>query len=178
MSIFASLDTFIKQTTTNLNPVQKTGPKGLQLIEYFEGLRLTAYQDTRGIWTQGYGHTLGVKEGDHITFDEEVAFLAEDLLIAETTILKHVAARLPQNQFDALVSFVYNVGSGNFLHSSVYADLQRFNFGNIPYDLSLWNKSNGIISVGLVTRRHAEGMLFSSGLLDLAPIAVPDKDQA
>jgi lysozyme len=113
-----------------------------------------------------------------ITFDEAVALLANDLATAEHAVFSNVAARLKQNEFDAMVSFVYNVGTGNFLKSSVYADLQRFKFDRIPYDLSLWNKSGGRVTPGLVTRRHAEGVLFSQGILNLAPVPAPDNNQA
>jgi lysozyme len=173
MSLFPTLQDYIK-TLQQPPAVQRVGPLGLQLIEYFEGLRLTAYYDTSGIISIGYGHTGGVTPGETITFDQAVTFLSEDLATAENTVLSNVSARLTQTQFDAIVSFVYNIGSGNFLTSSVYNDLQRFNFTTIPYDLSLWNRSGGRVSEGLVTRRHAEAVLFTTGTLDLAPVSVPD----
>jgi lysozyme len=181
MSLFSAVDAIANQqlqAQQSTAPVQKTGPLGLQLIEYFEGLRLTPYRDTAGIWSVGYGHSINVDPKKSITFDEAVSLLAKDLATAEHTVFSKVAARLKQNEFDAIVSFVYNVGSGNFLKSNVYADLQRFKFDRIPYDLSLWNKSGGRITAGLVTRRHAEGVLFAQGTLDFAPIAVPDDHQA
>ncbi len=173
MSLFSSVQHYIKTSQQQL-PIQQIGPLGLQLIEYFEGLRLTSYLDTSGISTIGYGHTGGVLPDETITFDEAVAYLSEDLIQAENTVLTNVAARLKQNEFDAIVAFTYNIGSGNFLKSSVYSDLQRFNFIAIPYDLSLWNRSGGRVVEGLVTRRHAEGVLFATGKLDMAPVSVPD----
>lgn len=154
------------------------GEQGLQLIEYYEGLRLSAYRDTGGVPTIGYGHTGDVQMGDTCTFEQAVAYLAADVSWAESFVHNHITTSLYQHQFDAIISFVFNVGVGNFLKSSVYADIQNANLVHVPYSLSLWNKSGGRVVEGLVNRRHSEGVLFATNTLNLAPVNRPDRNQA
>ena len=139
-----------------------TSPAGRSLIESFEGCVYVAYQDQRGIWTCGYGHTQGVVEGVVCTKAQADAWLEGDLAIAEGAVNRMVKAALRQNQFDALVSLVYNIGQGNFAESTV---LKRLNIGTPDYSgaataFLLWNKTNGEINPGLVRRREAEQALF------------------
>src|SRR5882672_5891147 len=91
---------------------QTTNQAGLQLIESFEGLRLNSYQDSVGVWTIGYGHTQGVKQGQTITQPQAQAFLQQDLGVAEAAVNGH-GLTLTDNQFAALVSFTFNLGAGN-----------------------------------------------------------------
>lgn len=91
---------------------QTINDAGLKLIESFEGLRLTAYQDSVGVWTIGYGHTQGVAQGQTITQQQAEAFLQQDLAVAEAAVNGRGLA-LTDNQFAALVSFTFNLSAGN-----------------------------------------------------------------
>lgn len=133
---------------------------GLKLIEHFEGLRLKAYKDSVGIWTIGYGHTAGVCEGDEITPEQAEAFLHNDVAWAERVIATKVPCRISQNQFDALVSLIYNIGSGNFAKSSVLRALNAGDMKAAAEGFLLWNKAGGKEIVGLTNRRRAEMLLF------------------
>lgn len=154
------------------------GEQGVQLIEYFEGCRLTSYQDSKGIWTIGLGHTGNIKPRQTITHAQAVKFFADDITWAENFIKNHITRSLLQNQFDALVSFTFNVGVGNFLHSSVLTNINAGRFDLIPHSLCLWNQSGGHVITGLVTRRHAEAVLFSFNKLEFSPVHTPDDWQA
>ena len=88
----------------------KTSPKGIALIKEFEGLRLKAYKCPGGVWTIGYGHTAGVKSGMVITEAQAEEYLKADLIVFER-YLNGLGLALNQNQFDALVSFIYNPDS-------------------------------------------------------------------
>lgn len=87
--------------------------KGKQLIKKYEGCRLKAYKCPRGVWTIGYGHTNNVRPDDVITQDEANELFKRDVKIFENTINRLVKAKLNQNQFDALVSFTFNLGYGD-----------------------------------------------------------------
>lgn len=90
----------------------KTGQAGLSLIKQFEGCRLTAYKCPAGVWTIGYGHTAGVKQGQKITQEQADGLLTEDLQKYEKKVDKYDGRYWwNQNEFDALVSFAFNVGS-------------------------------------------------------------------
>lgn len=90
----------------------QTSDKGIALIKGFEGLRLKAYKCSAGVWTIGYGHTKGVKEGQTITEAEAETLLREDLRTFEVGVSSLVTVFLHQCQFDALVSFAFNLGVG------------------------------------------------------------------
>lgn len=90
----------------------KTSDRGITMIKSFEGLSLEAYGCAAGIWTIGYGHTKGVRTGQRVTQEEAEALLRDDICDAEGAVSQ--CGILNQNQFDALVSFVFNVGLGAF----------------------------------------------------------------
>lgn len=90
----------------------KTSDRGITMIKSFEGLSLEAYRCAAGIWTIGYGHTKGVRTGQRVTQEEAEALLRDDICDAEGAVSQ--CGILNQNQFDALVSFVFNVGLGAF----------------------------------------------------------------
>ena len=92
----------------------KYSKAGLALTESFEGCRLQAYQDSKGVWTIGYGHTAGVHSGMTGTQDLANQWLAQDVQWAESAVNANVHVALTQPEFDALVDFVFNAGSGNF----------------------------------------------------------------
>src|SRR5271170_2925710 len=104
-----------------------TSAKGRALIASFEGLRLEAYLDGRGIATIGYGHTLGVKMADTCTQEQADVWLASDLVNAQKCITGLVKVVITQNQYDALTSLAYNIGCGNFSKSTVLLELNACN---------------------------------------------------
>lgn len=146
--------------------VMKTGDLGVQLITHFEGFFDLAYKDPVGILTIGYGHIKGVYAGQRITKEQGIAFLREDLAEAEGHVNKYVKVPLSQNQFDALVAFVFNVGGGAFQKSTLLSLLNQGNYDAVPAQLARWNKAGGKELPGLTRRRRSEGVLFSKGVLD------------
>ena len=145
----------------------KTSQRGLALIAEFEGLELKAYPDpgTGGEpFTIGYGHTGGVKLGDTCTKAQALEWLAEDVVEAEEAIEKYVKVDLSQDQFDALVSFIFNCGAGNFKNSTMLSMINRGEFENAAAQFVRWNRAAGNVMVGLTRRRMAESSLFQSEL--------------
>lgn len=144
---------------------RRIGDAGLALVKLAEALRLKAYAATpdeaaRGIWTIGWGHTRGVKEGDVCTVAEAEAFLREDLADSETTVWNMVRVPLTQNQFDALVSLAFNIGSGNFALSTLLRRLNLADYAGAAHEFTKWDKQSGKILKGLTIRRTAERELF------------------
>lgn len=134
------------------------------MIAGHEGLRLEAYLCPAGVWTIGYGHTKGAKPGMTITRQRAEALLKEDLLTAENTV-NRLYLKLNQNQFDALVSFVFNVGSGNFLRSTLLKKIQaNANDPAIAAEFNKWNRGGGRVLPGLVKRRQQEAELYFSNI--------------
>ncbi|MGF6476608.1 lysozyme [Pantoea dispersa] len=138
----------------------QTSNNGINLIKRFEGLRLEAYRDSVGIPTIGYGHTHGVKMGDVITGAQADAFLREDLQVAELTINTNVKVKLTQGQFDALASFVFNLGSGNFVKSTLLKKLNTGDYAGAADEFGKWVNAGGKKLPGLVKRRAAEREVF------------------
>lgn len=142
--------------------MMKTSPKGINLIKQFEGLRLVAYKCPAGVLTIGYGHTKGVKPGDTTTAEYAEQLLISDLKTAETVVGRECPT-LNQNQFDALVSFVFNCGEGNFRKSTLLKCVKANPDGmNIRTELARWNKADGSVLPGLIRRRKAETELYFS----------------
>lgn len=140
----------------------KTSPKGIALIKEFEGLRLKAYQCPGGVWTIGYGHTAGVKPGMLISKVQAEEYLKADLIAFER-YLNGLGLALNQNQFDALVSFIYNVGTGNFSNSTLLRKVRANPQDNSIMDEFLrWVYSKGRVLPGLQRRRLAEMKLYFS----------------
>ena len=136
--------------------------QGLQLTEQFEGLRLGAYQDQVGRWTIGYGHTAGVKPGDICTQADAEAMLAADVAWAVAIVNHTVKIQLTQGQFDALVDFTFNLGSGNFTHSSLLSLVNQRRFVDAANEFDKWSHAGGQIVAGLLRRRQAEEVEFQS----------------
>ena len=140
----------------------KTSPKGIALIKEFEGLRLKAYQCPGGVWTIGYGHTAGVKPGMLISKAQAEEYLKADLIAFER-YLNGLGLALNQNQFDALISFIYNVGTGNFSSSTLLRKVRANPQDNSIMDEFLrWVYSKGRVLPGLQRRRLAEMKLYFS----------------
>lgn len=131
--------------------------KGLRLIKNFEGCRLTAYKCSAGIWTIGWGHTAGVKQGMTITQKQADDMLKTDLVVYENHV-KSLKREFNQNEFDALVSFCYNCGIG-----SLKTLCKNRTNAQIAEALLLYNKAGGRVLEGLNRRRKAERELFLSG---------------
>ena len=139
-----------------------TSPKGIALIKEFEGLRLKAYQCPGGVWTIGYGHTAGVKPGMLISKAQAEEYLKADLIAFER-YLNGLGLALNQNQFDALVSFIYNVGTGHFSSSTLLRKVRANPQDNSIMDEFLrWVYSKGRVLPGLQRRRLAEMKLYFS----------------
>lgn len=137
--------------------------KDKSIVKGHEGLELIAYKDGGGVWTIGWGHTgAEVRAGMLITLAQAEELLTNDLRSAEGHINTSVLVPLTQNQFDALVSFVFNVGGGAFESSTLLKLLNAGDYGGAANQLPRWNKDNGRIVQGLTNRREAERKLFLS----------------
>ena len=141
--------------------LMKLGERGTEILKYFEGCKLTAYQDSVGVWTIGYGHTKGVYDGMTITQDQAEQMLLSELEEYEGYIKDMVTVPLTQNQFDALVVWVYNLGPTNFRNSTLLKELNAGNYNAAGQEITRWNKAGGKVLAGLVKRREAEAQLFS-----------------
>lgn len=142
----------------------KTSDAGLEFIAQREGLRLYAYPDpaTGGApWTIGHGHTgAEVSPSTVITPEQARMLLEEDCEKAEQCIEHHVTVPLNQNQFDACVSFIFNLGCGNFTASTLLKLLNAGNYQAAAAQFCRWDKANGQVMAGLTARRRAESDLF------------------
>lgn len=138
----------------------KYSKAGLELTESFEGCRLAAYQDSKGVWTIGYGHTAAVHAG--LTCTQELAeqWLAQDVQWAESAVNVRVKSPLTQAEFDSLVDFVFNCGAGNFAHSTLLSLLNHGNHAKAALEFEKWDRCGGVELPGLLRRRKAEASLF------------------
>lgn len=150
----------------------------LLLIQYHEGLRLEAYADPGYGWkiaTIGYGHTTQagppiVTKGMRITTEEAQRILEADLLAVEVAVREAVKVPLNDNQFGALVSLTFNIGSGAFRRSTLLRKLNQRDYAGAADEFKRWNKSNGKVLPGLTLRRKAEAGLFQAPLM---PVGKP-----
>jgi len=153
-------------STTELLPLNKlnVSDSGVTFIAGFEGFRSNVYNDAAGKATIGYGHLLTATDSfpDGISQDQALALLKTDAQIAVAAIRKYLTVPLTQAQFDALTSFVYNVGTGAFQKSTLVSLLNGGSYSSVPTQLTRWNKAGGQVLAGLTRRRRAEGLLFST----------------
>ena len=141
----------------------KIGTQGLELIKMFEGLRLQAYMPTPiDVPTIGYGHTKTAKMGMKITGAGAEALLKQDLAWVEAVVNKEVTVPLTQTQYDALCSFVYNLGGTNFKRSTLLKKLNNKAYSEAADELLRWDKQGSKVLRGLTRRREAEKALFLS----------------
>ena len=138
----------------------ETSNEGISLIQKFEGCELEAYQCSAGVWTIGYGHTKDVIKGMTITKEEAEQMLVDELHEYENYINEYVTVALSQNQFDALVSWVYNLGPANLKSSTMLKVLNEGKYEEVPAQMKRWNKAGGKVLDGLVRRREAEALLY------------------
>ena len=141
----------------------KTSAEGIAFIQHWEGTLLTAYRDSGGVWTIGTGHTgPEVRRGLTITAEQARQLLVADVAEAESAV---AAVRVPlsQAQFDALVSFAFNVGNDAFGGSTLLRKLNAGDYAAVPAQLNRWVYDNGKVVRGLVDRRKAEGDMWRFG---------------
>ena len=138
---------------------------GLALLKSFEGCELTAYQDSVGVWTIGYGWTQPVNgkpvsKGMTITQDTADSLLCSGVVQYEKGVTGLVKVAVNQNQFDALVDFAYNLGVKALEGSTLLKKLNAGDFTGAAAEFPKWNKAGGKVLPGLVKRREAERTLF------------------
>lgn len=138
------------------------GTRGWALIREFEGLRLEAYKCPAGIWTIGFGTTQGVRPGMKISSVQAEEMLRRDLTSFESNVRNLVKVPLNQNQFDALICFVYNIGINAFAKSTFLRKLNAKDYAGAANQFTRWNKADGKVLAGLTRRREAEKKLFLS----------------
>ena len=143
-----------------------TSRSGIELIKKHEGVRLLPYLCPAGVPTIGYGNTF-YPGGSRVTMQDpplsrtRADELLREILLGVEIEINSVPVRLNQNQFDALVSFVYNIGVGAWRKSSARRHLLARRFDAVPASMALWNKGGGKVLPGLTRRRAEEGALFS-----------------
>ena len=159
-----------------MNPTT-VSQKGIGLVKRFEGLHkvkedgiVRAYRCPAGKWTIGYGHCKGVKSGMLASVEECESLLQEDLNDAGAALKRHIHVPLSQEQYDALASFVFNIGGGKpFQNSTLLKKLNQGLYDEVPEQILRWNKArvDGSLTTlaGLTKRRTAEAALFSMGSL-------------
>lgn len=152
---------------------QQTSNEGIDLIKQFEGLHkvqpdgtISSYRCPAGKWTIGWGSCKAVRSGMKITKDEAELRLREDIREHADIVKQYVTVPLTQGQFDSLVSFVFNLGGGNFRSSTLLKKLNKGLYDDVPEQILRWNKAriDGKLTPlkGLTRRRAAEAAIFSS----------------
>lgn len=129
-------------------------------VAKFEGLKLKAYKCPANVWTIGYGHTQGVREGDKITNEEAEMMLIEDLNAIARQVARYINMPVSEGQFIALLSFAFNCGVNALARSSILRYLNQGEINRAADSFLLWNKAGGKVMAGLVKRREAERELF------------------
>jgi len=149
---------------------------GLQLLEQWEGFKLQVYKDSAGLPTIGVGHlitkselasgtiniaSVPVKYAGGLTQQQVTDLLAQDVVPAQNAVNNGVKVALNQNQFDALVSFAFNVGNGAFAGSTLLKLLNQGQYDQVPTQLLRWTRAGGQVVQGLVNRRNNEIKLWN-----------------
>ena len=145
--------------------VMSISQNGINLLSSFEGCELVAYLCPAKVWTIGFGTTVypngvKVKKGDSCTLEQAKQFKAHDLKRFEKTVSDLVKIPLTQNQFDALVSLTYNIGTGAFEKSTLLKKLNAGDYQGAADQFTVWNKGGGKVLQGLVNRRAKEKEVF------------------
>lgn len=155
----------------------KMSAHGLGLLEQWEGFKLKVYKDSAGLPTIGVGHLLtkseltsgkivikgvSVKYANGLTNQQVIDLLAQDVAPVGQVVTKAVTVPLTQNQFDALVSFTFNVGNAAFTGSTLLKVLNQKQYKEVPEQLLRWTRSGGKVVPGLVNRRENEIKLWNS----------------
>lgn len=144
--------------------MRKINRDGLAIIKCYEGLKLEAYLCPGGRWSIGYGHTTGVKEGDTCTAEQAEQWLIEDIETAKRSVASLVDVPVTDDQFSALVSLVFNIGSAAFRSSTLLRKLNYGEYLSAGQEFSRWTKAGGKDQPGLIRRRKSERELFMKGV--------------
>jgi lysozyme len=154
----------------------KMSANGLNLLEQWEGFKLKVYKDSAGLPTIGVGHLLTkseltsgkivikgvtIKYAGGLTNQQVIDLLAQDVAPVGQVVTKAVTVPLTQNQFDALVSFAFNVGNAAFTGSTLLKVLNQKQYKEVPTQLLRWTRSGGKVVPGLVNRRENEIKLWN-----------------
>ena len=167
--IATASDTVADMLGISAESVKKVSTAGIALICSFEGLKLKAYDDGVGVWTIGFGTTIypngiKVKKGDTCTEAQARGYMIHDLKIFESAVNSAVTISINQNQFDALVSLAYNIGTNGFKNSTLVEELNANKIRSAAAQFNVWNKGGGKVMQGLVNRRAEERKLFEKAL--------------
>ena len=147
----------------------RTSESGKEFIKHFEGCKLEAYQCSGGVWTIGYGNTRNVQEGDKITNKEADALLITDIEMVEHHVDRLVNVHLLRNQWDAIVSWCFNLGCGNLRASTMLRVINAGDIDEVSEQIVRWDKAGGKVVAGLTRRRKAEAQLFDDAVYDHKP---------
>ena len=139
----------------------KVSQECIDLVKFFEGFESKAYLCPAGVWTIGYGRTKNVKEGDMVNELQAERDLLEELEEFGEQVLSVVRVSIKQHQFDALVSWTYNLGVGNLQSSTLLKKLNSGDKNSVPSEMVRWNKAAGKVLAGLTRRREAEAKLWA-----------------
>jgi len=151
----------------------KISEAGLALIRDSEGFRAEAYRDAVGVWTIGYGHTAAVRPGDRVTAEQGLALLRADVAGAEAAVARAARVPLAQGQFDALVSFAFNLGAAALAGSTLLRRLNAGDAAGAAAEFPKWCHAGTAVLPGLVTRRARERALFEGLPLEGRPFEGP-----
>lgn len=157
--LYTTVKTVVDRPMTDSRAIAQST---IEFVKAREGLSLTPYRDAGG-YSVGHGHYLGTEAGAKITQDRADAYLRADLAKAANEVNARVRVPLSQNQFDALVSFVFNVGVGAFAKSTLVKKLNAGDYTNAAQEFRRWIYSQGNVLTALVNRRKAERELFEGG---------------
>jgi lysozyme len=137
--------------------------RGIEFIKSFESFSPIIYKCPAGVYTIGYGHTLRYFEKDYkISREEAEKLLFQDICLASDVVIRNIRIKLTQNQFDALISFVFNVGSGAFQRSSLRHKINSsWDDEEIHYEFLQWVYAGGKKMPGLLYRRKCEAEIYS-----------------
>lgn len=156
-------DSVVKYTSDDLTQTKE----GRLIISNFEGIKLKSYEDSVGVWTIGLGHTKGVTGGMTITKDQALAFFQSDIREFEQWVNVLVKAPLTQYQFDALVSFTFNLGPTNLKTSTLLEKVNEKDYEGAAEEFEEWVYAGGEDCrikenncYGIVKRRTAEKLMF------------------
>lgn len=163
---FAKLIGYTLPTTSAIASLRDISEQGFSIIREFEGFRTNAYLDTGGVWTIGFGTIkypdgTKVKKGDTCTKGQAELWLKNDCQWVDACLDKYVKVNINQNQFDALASFVYNIGETAFAKSTILKIINTNDLVGAASQFDRWVYDNGRKIDGLVNRRAKEKALFS-----------------
>lgn len=156
----------------------KLSPAGVEALKQYEGLSLTAYRDSGGVWTIGYGSTRDVREGMRISQAEADQRFLADTEWAQAAVRTDVVVPITQPQFDALVSLAYNIGAGAFAKSTLVRLLNAGDYRGAAEQFLAWNKVRGEVVTGLALRRAKERAMFleRAPIIESQPVEIPVSD--